>query len=176
MSKLLQWDSEVFFHHVFGRKTCCKTKIFIHKFCPQSLQKHSVVQCKDIAIRFGSVFFWPWIPRIVMDYLWDLLLRKKNVSSCRGGSQTTAKTHENCDFQAFLYKMPFKTYLSLFIYLSIYLSIYIYNTYIYIYLSVYLSIYLSIYLPTYLSIYLPIYLSAYLSIFLSSYRPRGAFL
>ena len=89
-----------------------------------------------------------WIPRIVMDYLWDLLLKKKNVSSCRGGSQTPAKTHENCDFEALFYKISFKTYLSLCIYL-VYLSIYFY-------LSIYLSAYLSIFLSSYLSIFLSI--------------------
>ena len=50
---------------------------------------------------------------LVMDDLWNCLPQKKNVSSFREGSQTPAKTHENCDLQVFFYKISFKTYLPL---------------------------------------------------------------
>ena len=86
-----------------------------------------------------------WI--LAMNDLWNRLPQKKNVSSCRGGSQTPAKTHENCDSQAILYKIPFKTYLS-----RLTVSFIMYCIYRTVYLSTYLSIYLSIII--YLSIYL----------------------
>ena len=47
-----------------------------------------------------------------MDDLWNCLPQKKNVSSFREGSQTPAKTQENCDLQVFFYKISFKTDLS----------------------------------------------------------------
>ena len=40
-------------------------------------------------------------------------LLKKNVNSCRGCSQTPAKTHENCDLQVLFYKISFRTNLPL---------------------------------------------------------------
>ena len=38
---------------------------------------------------------------------------QKYANICRGGSQTPAKTHKNCDLQVFFYKIFFKTYLPL---------------------------------------------------------------
>ena len=54
-----------------------------------------------------------WPPGVLLQNLFQdlssscaatyIFLLKKNVNSCRGGSQTPAKTHENCDLQVFFY-------------------------------------------------------------------------
>ena len=46
-----------------------------------------------------------------MDYLWNLPLEKKNVSSCGGGCQTTAKTITIVGPSILVYKTPVKTFL-----------------------------------------------------------------
>ena len=71
-----------------------------------------------------------------MDYLWNLLLKKKNVSSCGGGCQTTAKTMtivtpryyftKSLSRPFFITICHYLSLLSSIIYLSIDLSIIIY--------------------------------------------------
>ena len=73
-------------------------------------------KCKQLQGRFPNTCKNPWTlwpPGVLLQNLFQdlssscaatyIFLLKKNVNSCRGGSQTPAKTHENCDLQVFFY-------------------------------------------------------------------------
>jgi hypothetical protein len=132
-------------------------------FFTEYLQKGNWVQ-KKLNAGFSMLchdcydIFWSHlkIPRADMDYLWNLLPPKKNVTSCRGIFQTPAKTHENCDLQDFrnaFTKWP--------IYLPSYLSIYT-SLHTYIHPSIHTYIHLYIHTYTHTHTYIRTYVRTYI--------------